>query len=168
MTVADATSDPVAIAEIGKNEKLFVYGDNLSGFNDADSCLSFVSEQNIKVHGNFSALISLDSSETIPNPYCFKGLFKGCSGLSNTLELPYTQLTEGCYQSMYEGCANLESLCELPARELQKNCYAYMFKDCTSVTKAPELSATELKDGCYMGMFEGCNALTRLKVGFES
>lgn len=76
------------IAEITKDEKLFVCGNNSTGLNDISTCLSFVSEQNVKVYGKYLALVSLDSTESIPNAYCFKGLFKGCTGLINALELP--------------------------------------------------------------------------------
>ncbi len=88
MTVSASTSSAVKIAEITKDEKLFIYGANSAGFNDVNNCFSFVSEEKIKVHGNYLALLSLDSPETVPNAYCYKGLFKGCTGLTKAINIP--------------------------------------------------------------------------------
>ena len=77
--------------------------------------------------------------------------------------LPATTLTEACYRGLFKGCTGLTRAPKLPATTLAEFCYAGMFMGCTSLTEAPELPATKLEKGCYVKMFEGCTNLKYVK-----
>ena len=91
--------------------------------------------------------------------YRYFELFKNCTSLTQTPELPATTLAQYCYSSMFKGCTSLTQAPDLPATTLNDNCYASMFSDCTSLTQAPELPATKLANYCYQYMFTRCTAL---------
>lgn len=92
--------------------------------------------------------------------YCYRYLFKGCTGLMSAPELPATTLVENCYGGMFYGCTKLTTAPELPATTLVSGCYGNMFYGCTKLTTAPELQATTLASSCYINMFIGCTSLT--------
>ena len=100
-------------------------------------------------------------SATILNDYCYGDMFYGCTSLINTPELPATTLANYCYTGMFSGCTSLTQAPELPATELKYRCYVSMFSGCTSLVQAPELPATELKYSCYNAMFYNCKNLTQ-------
>ena len=66
---------------------------------------------------------------------------------------------EKCFAGLFKGCTALITSPELPAMTLASECYYYMFSDCTSLTQAPSLPATTLADNCYNNMFNGCTSL---------
>ena len=92
--------------------------------------------------------------------YCYRGMFRGCTGLTTAPALPATTLNDYCYYYMFNGCTSLTTAPELPATTLASHCYYYMFNGCTNLTTAPALPATTLADGCYYSMFYGCSSLT--------
>ncbi len=90
---------------------------------------------------------------------CYKGLFKGCTGLTKAPNLPTTTLAQDCYYGMFEDCSNLQTAPNLPATILSQGCYYNMFRGCTSLKAAPDLPATKLDNYCYRAMFLGCTNL---------
>ena len=94
-------------------------------------------------------------------------MFKGCTGLKHTPELPATTLSFNCYSNMFNDCTSLtQAPSILPATDLEYGCYQYMFKDCSSLTQAPELPATTLTTMCYSNIFAGCTQLNYIKALF--
>jgi len=85
--------------------------------------------------------------------YCYQWMFESCGNLTKASALPASELKEGCYGSMFYNCSSLEKAPALPATKLANWCYQQMFRDCTSLKTAPALPATELKDYCYDNMF---------------
>ena len=112
----------------------------------------------------FKNCTSLISSPELPATtlanWCYQSMFQGCTSLTTAPELPATTLADMCYYNMFQGCTSLTTAPELPATTLAGMCYYNMFQGCTSLTTAPELPATTLVDWCYNSMFYGCTSLT--------
>ena len=97
--------------------------------------------------------ISLDWK--ILTPYCYQGMYSGCSSLECAPKLPSQHTAEFCYESMFFNCAHLELAPELPSTTVLDNCYADMFSGCAWITEAPELPAVYARPSCYTSMFSG-------------
>ena len=100
---------------------------------------------------------------TVLTPYCYNGMFSGCTSLitaPNSIGTSATTLADNCCYEMFEGCSSLVNAPALPATTLAYYCYQYMFAGCSSLTQAPELPATTLFGYCYYCMFQGCSSLT--------
>ena len=127
---------------------------------------SFSSTGKFNVSGNIMSLTYGDDfgdkTDLTGSNYCFRGLFKSCSGLidSSDLILPATTLANMCYRAMFSGCTSLTTVPELPVTTLAAECYAFMFDGCTSLTTVPTLPATTLASNCYQAMFQNCTSLT--------
>lgn len=161
---------------LAAGETLYLKGDNQNGFsvvveNWTGVTYSFGgmnedgngSTGKFECHGNIMSLLYSDEFEdktTIPNAYCFSGLFADCSSLTTAPKLPATTLAYGCYDSMFYACKSLTNAPELQATTLADECYYNMFSNCTNLTTAPELPATTLAEMCYGMMFNGCTSLT--------
>ena len=121
---------------------------------------------NVSLSGNVMALLdnATGALSSIPNDYCFYGLFSNSPGITSVSEnfLPATTLTKNCYDRMFIGCSSLTTVPTfLPATTLAANCYYSMFSQCTSLTSVPAaLPATTLAVSCYSNMFIGCTSLT--------
>ena len=102
--------------------------------------------------------------------YAFVGLFSNNARLRNAngLILPATTLSSYCYRQMFRGCTGLKTAPALPAKTLATYCYTGMFQGCTSLATAPELPATTLKNNCYTQMFTGCSNLSYIKAAFTT
>ena len=141
------------------NPMCLVYGDD---FVDQTS----LSGKEYAFKGLFSGCTKLTNAENMSLPAttlassCYENMFYSCASLTTAPALPATTLAGWCYYHMFEGCTSLTTAPELPATTLVRNCYNGMFKGCTSLTTAPVLSATTLADYCYMHMFNGCTSLT--------
>ena len=156
-----AAGDTITLAH--KGDKALLRGDNPNGFSKRyDKYSSFTMTGKIAASGSVMSLID-GTGETIvvPADYCFYRLFKGCTSLTQTPELPATTLAGRCYGEMFSCCTSLTQAPELPATTLAYNCYDSMFYGCTSLTQAPELPATTLAEACYWEMFDGCKSLTQ-------
>ena len=68
-------------------------------------------------------------------------------------------MADYCYRGMFSGCTALTQAPALPATTLATGCYYAMFHNCTGLTRAPALPATTLADSCYNSMFFGCTSL---------
>lgn len=129
---------------IGDTITLQNIGDQVQ-FQNLDNTLSvsiydyvyFVMDGKLAAYGNIQSMLNWSTSLT---PYCYAGMFKGCTSLTRAPALTATDLAEYCYYSM--------------------------FFNCTSLTKAPELPATTLVTQCYYGMFLDCTSLQSVKVHF--
>ena len=97
---------------------------------------------------------------TTLTPYCYRGMFTGCHGLTMAPELPATALQPSCYREMFNECWNLTKAPALPATEMKSECYRCMFMDCEKLVEAPILPSTQLADYCYSHMFYSCDELT--------
>ncbi len=150
---------------IPANGKIYLKGNNPNGWSESDQIYSrFNITGNASISGNVMGLLDNGTGETlsIPNDYCFNGLFNGSEGITSVSEdfLPATKLAMHCYAHMFEKCTSLTTTPALPATTLAKFCYYNMFSNCTSITTAPELPATELVTTCYSSMFSNCTSLT--------
>lgn len=112
---------------------------------------NFSSTGKIKCDGDIRSIVRL----IVPfdYKYWFQRLFKDCTTLTKSPELPATDIIDYCYFYMFDGCTSLTTPPELPATTLYTYCYAYMFRNCTSLTTSPELPATTLAGNCYQYMF---------------
>ena len=135
--------------------------------NSSSDYFQFEVQGSAAASGNVMSLVDKSlAATTIPNAYCFYGLFSGCTGLTEAPKLPATTLAEGCYQSMFSGCTRLTEAPKLPATTLAEGCYQSMFSGCTGLTEAPLLPATKLAANCYQSMFSGCEKLSYIFVQF--
>lgn len=154
---------PVVLSNVG--QKLYVKGDNASGFSSSTSDYTYfyITGGKVAASGNVNSLLDNDdgsSVNSIPNNYCYCSLFKSCKLLTSAPKLPVVTLKVACYRFMFSDCTNLLSAPELPATTAPSSCYSEMFKNCSSLTSAPELPATSLGSYCYNQMFYGCSKLT--------
>ena len=159
ITMPTTDADKVVIP-VG--EKIFVRGNNPSGFSSSGSNYScFEMTGSISASGSVMSLIDgTGETTTIPSNYCFFYMFNGCSSLTTAPELPATTLADSCYDDMFQNCSALTTGPSiLPAATLAPYCYGNMFRGCTSLTTAPKLPATTLADSCYASMFYGCSSL---------
>lgn len=150
----------ITLANVG--DKMYVYGDNLDGFNySANDRSQFATSGRVAASGNVMSLITrYGDREYIPTSYCFYYLFSGTT-ITTAPELPATTLTNQCYQNMFYNCINLTTPPSvLPATILKNDCYRSMFYGCTNLTTTPELLATTLADSCCNAMFKYCSSLT--------
>ena len=106
------------------------------------------------------------TATTLTGENAFNGFFFQNSKLynhpSNELVLPATTLTDYCYKEMFRGCSGLTVAPKLPATTLANYCYEDMFLDCIGLTSAPELPATTLTTNCYNRMFRNCSSLNSI------
>ena len=135
-------------------EQVFAIFTNVSTFTNV-VYKKFVMTGSIAASGNVMSLLNF--SDTLPDN-AFNRLFKDCTSLTTTPELP-TTLAPYCYGNMFEGCTSLTTAPSLPATTLNYRCYYEMFKNCTSLTTVPQLPATTLSSDSYSYMFDGCTSL---------
>jgi hypothetical protein len=83
-------------------------------------------------------------SDNVITEGCFRELFKGTYVKdASRLELHSMNLAPYCYYGMFEGCTNLVNAPELPAQELKPRCYMRMFRGCTRL-KYVEIKALDI------------------------
>ena len=109
--------------------------------------------------GNIMSLLDINCQQKSVPDYAFIYLFRGCRSLTQSPELPATELSPYCYCAMFNNCVNLLSPPSLPAREVKMSSYASMFYWCKSLTRAPELPARIVAPYCYSAMFYGCSEM---------
>lgn len=120
-----------------------------------------------EVYGNIMSLIDSTgyTTATTAADHSFRELFALQTGLTSAehLVLQATTIGTNVYKGMFQGCTSLTQAPELPATTLAQSCYMGMFYGCTSLTTAPVLPATILARECYSSMFEGCTNLNYIK-----
>lgn len=167
-----------------------VYLRSSTGFSkNSSNFLNIKCSNNFSVHGNIQCLQNYkDLTNTIVDEYAFnylfdeattlisakylympartvlyagyRAMFRNCTSLTTSPELPATGLTYQCYEYMFQGCSKLSvGPSVLPATNIRNYCYQYMFDGCNSLRNAPELPATTLADSCYRYMFRNCHSL---------
>ena len=86
------------------------------------------------------------NTKTLTGDYAFCQLFRGNSHIVNhpskTLVLPATTLSQHCYRGMFRGCTGLTTAPELPATTLVSNCYNRMFNGCTNLASVTCLATS--------------------------
>jgi hypothetical protein len=148
--------------EVKGNIASLLYGDEFVGKT------TFPSNDSRAFQGLFYGSSKLVSAKKLVLPFlvlkgqCYKGLFQGCTSLTQVPKLPATSLATNCYYSMFQNCRALTVAPELPATTLVTTCYPWMFAQCVSLTKAPKLPATTLVSNCYSNMFNGCTSLNEI------
>ena len=164
-TVWDGTTTLSAVADDGEYI-LYLRGTGNTVITGSNSNYRWVlTGTDIKCIGNIENLLDYATVASGGHPimatYCYRGMFKGCTSLTQAPALPATILKSNCYQSMFDGCTALIQAPALPATTLVTGCYQNMFYGCTSLTQAPALPATTLASGCYHAMFCSCIGLTQ-------
>ena len=107
---------------VNSGDALYIRGNNPSGFNSSpEAYYSFVIEgDKVSCSGNIMSLIDYKNlPDTIPNDYCFYGLFENCNALTTAPELPAMILAKQCYGCMFSECYILKTAPELPAKTRQ-------------------------------------------------
>lgn len=155
-----ASMDTTTTIDLTNNEVVYLRG-ILSGNNSTANYTQFNMTGAIKSYGNINYLWNYNNLNASLKKYCAANLFKDCTSLLISPELPSKILSEACYGSMFKGCTNLIEVPKLPATSLAEWCYSEMFRDCTSLKEAPILSATSLANYCYYAMFYGCSNLIK-------
>ena len=119
---------------------------------------------------SLTAVPRLDAKTfTNSGTYQFKQMFFGCTSLTSIPQnyLPITNISPGCYYEMFRECTNIINTCNLPALTAKTVCYYAMFYGCTKLSSIPSsLPATNLATNCYQYMFYGCTSLTSVNVNF--
>lgn len=149
-------SSPISLSY---NERVWMKGTFDTMATSDTNYSNFSMTGKIAASGSVMELLSTANKNTIPNPWCFRGLFQGCTGLTTSPKLPATALRGYCYKSMFSGCTSLTTPPELPTMTVVTNCYNGMFSGCSSLVIAPNLPATTLGPNCYQEMFADCSNL---------
>lgn len=143
----------------GLNSTYAVDNSNCVGFHGSTAVFN--------VEGNAMSLVYSDNfvnNDSLVGTYNFKSLFQGsCVASAENLVLPTTALTPYCYRGMFAFCSGMTVGPELPATSLASGCYRYMFEECRQLNSAPELPATVLVEDCYNHMFYLCERLNYIK-----
>lgn len=156
------------VCEVGKRvrlkkmgDKALLKGENPDGFSRGEkSYTHFVMSGPIYASGSVMSLIDgAKDIQTIPNDYCFYGLFERCSSLQQAPELPATTLSAYCYSRMFRKCSSLRRMPLLPATVMAEGCYQGMFCYCNNLMQVSSLPSTTLAERCYEDMFLHCRRL---------
>ena len=152
---------------LASGDKFYMRGDNAT-FNTMAVNATFVMTGSIAASGNIMSLVDKTcASKTIPNDYCFGGLFWGCDVMTTPPELPATTLTKDCYMDMFYDCTALTAAPELPATTLLQDSYMSMFQGCTAMTSIV-IKATTLAKGSLSDMLANCSSLNSITVHFSA
>ena len=153
----NANGVTITLANVG--DKVYFRG-KVSG-NQSDSVYAnFTMTGLVGASGSLMSMYNNNPNDTtMTYEKSLQTLFRDCTSLVTTPELPATTLSINCYNNLFYGCTSLVTAPELPATDLKDGCYYHMFYGCTSLVTAPELPATTLKTYCYTGMFYGCTSL---------
>ena len=100
--------DPISIP-VGT--KLYLRGNNPNGVyspnGPADEHFTFTGSGTINASGNIQSLIDPTMERTDVPENCCRGMFNGCSSLTQAPALPATTLASSCYSGMFSGCTSL-------------------------------------------------------------
>jgi hypothetical protein len=99
----------------------------------------------VTIGGNLTSLIIGQASDTLSGyDYAFKGLFSGCTDITDASSLTmHDTLSSECYNRMFYGCTSITKAPKLPAETLVADCYKEMFSGCTSLNHIEALFLTE-------------------------
>ena len=115
------------------------------------SQLSGTSTQPIYLRGTGNSIIAGGTGThkfTFTGKYC-TGNIENLLDYQTVANGEHPVMAMDCYMGMFKDCTSLIQSPELPATTLVNNCYSGMFFGCSSLTHVSELPATELAQGCY-------------------
>ena len=97
----------------GSDNVLYLRGTGNTVITGNDSNYRWVlTGSNIKCIGNIEHLLDYAMVEAGNHPtmanYCYYGIFKGCTSLTQAPALPATTLKSTCYAYMFQGCTSLK------------------------------------------------------------
>lgn len=124
----------------------------------------------VYIYGYPRSLLNAETKlQSLPS-YALYNLFSNDPTLAycQNVCLPSTTMAPYCYAGMFNGCTNMQTAPELPSTIMADHCYSGMFQGCSSLTSEMNLPATTLANGCYADMFNGCSLLNRISVGFNA
>jgi len=145
-----------------KEEPLFMYGDNPTGFSKSSGKFStFTASGDLfSISGDIMHLLDNHSTmSSLPCNFCFFQLFRDCAALKSAPDLTAETLSTGCYMQMFMECSNLVSAPRMAPTIVATSSCCNMFYNCSKMETAPELPATIMEPSCYSGMFCGCASL---------
>ena len=125
-----------------------------------------VSQSNI-IGGNINTLLDYNNPDTVPLSHtCFFGLFKDNSATTDISRLKFgnNTLNTECYRDLFRNCTSITTTPELPNTNLAEGCYYSLFQGCTSLTETSQLPAKTLVTNCYRGIFRNCTSLNNVTV----
>ena len=137
-------------------------GNNSNFSTGEDNYYQFQMTGSIAASGVITTLYSENIFKTtLPNNYCFRRLFSGCSALTSVPALPATTLRSSCYNQIFMNCTGLTSVPAnlLPASNGQTSCYIGMFFGCTNLVNAPNINCSATQES-FSRMFYGCTSLS--------
>ena len=92
-------------------------------------------------------------------------MFKNCTSLTYTPELPATTMASSCYMQMFYGCTSLTTVHDLPSTTLVAGCYRHMFRYCSSLERAPVMYFSSIPaSSCVSYMFANCPSLNYIEL----
>ena len=120
------------------NNKLYLRGTgNTRITGSSDNYRWVLAGSNIECIGNIENLLDYETVALGNHPtmtiYCYRYMFKDCTGLTTAPSLPATTLADYCYYAMFFNCISLTTVPSLPATTLADYCYSYMFSSCTAL-----------------------------------
>lgn len=164
-----STGTNIILSNIG--DKVYFKGNNPNGLStSSNDYMQFATTGNISLSGNVNSLLDDGNGSTItslPCDYCFYGLFKDNTIITDASEMIFNNITLSsyCYSYMFYGCYTLVSAPYLASMHLAEECYSFMFQYCRVLVNIPDiLPATTLANGCYMNMFALCFQLNKVPV----
>lgn len=95
-------------------------------------------------------------------PYCYKGMFEGCTSLTTPPRIYVYYPAEGCCKEMFKN-SGVSSKPYIYITDTAERCCEGMFSGCTQLTEAGVLGAQTLTPYCYANMFAGCSTLSSLR-----
>lgn len=110
----------------------FRNADSITTLSNASGTHQFLMTWSISASGDVTYLLNPNGTTTI-GYYAFYQLFKNCTSLTTSPELPATTLWEGCYEEMFSDCSSLISIPKLPATNIPNSAYRNMFLRCSNV-----------------------------------
>jgi len=149
----------ITLTSVG--DYVFLKGDGFSTYADASNIASFGMSGLIAGSGDITSLLNGVGGNVALESNCFRSMFKGCTSLTSSPNLPSESIASSCYQDMFFNCSGLLTAPALPATTLAASCYRAMFCCCSSLITAPALPATSLYNcsNCYFDMFNSCSSL---------
>lgn len=130
---------------------------NKDGFN----YYNFVMTWSIAWSWDINYLLNKNSTNTLSSN-CYRWLFRDCSSLVSSPELPATTLADYCYMTMFRQCTGLISMPELPATTWTDGCYYNMFYGCTSLVNISKINITNAWNYSCQQMFAHCSNLEKI------
>lgn len=155
----DAGNVTITLANVG--DKVYYRGTITNNLSVQASTVRFVMTGKIAASGSIMSMYNKNSDDTvITYTRSFANMFRNCTSLTETPEMPATTVSGYCYEYMYQGCSNLISSKEILAETIGGYSMHAMFSGCSNLVNGPtKLYATRSDSVCYKEMFNGCSKL---------